>query len=116
MSAAVTYWHGGRYPKGGVLTPQPVMRSGREGDGFVYVTTERDLAATYAATLPGAWLMQVEPVGELQPDPEPMLATSFRCRSARVLRRFDLPRTERQARRDVMARIGWNPNLENRSQ
>ena len=105
----MTYWHGGRYPKGGLLTPQPSMRSGREGDGFVYVTTEPDLAATYAATLPGAWLMQVEPVGDIEPDPESMLATSFRCREARVLRRFDLPRPELEARRAVMARIGWRP-------
>lgn len=28
------FWHGGRYPQSGVLTPQPLMRSGREGDGF----------------------------------------------------------------------------------
>ena len=102
------FWHGGRYPQSGVLTPQPLMRSGREGDGFVYVTTERDLAATYAATLPGSWLMEVEPVGDIEIDPESILGTSFRCREARVLRRYDLPRAEREARRKVMAGIGWD--------
>lgn len=92
------YWHGGRCPTGGTLKPQPAMRSGRESDGYVYVTTERDLAATYAATLPGSWVMEVEPVGEIEIDPESILTTSFRCREARVLRRYSLSNKERAAR------------------
>lgn len=98
-----TYWHGGRYPASGVLEPQPVMRSGRPGDGFVYVTTDRDLAATYAATLPGSWVMEVQPVGEVEPDPESMLDYSFRCRAAVVLRRYSLSRDERATRANAVA-------------
>lgn len=101
-----SWWHGGRSPADGVLTPQPTMRSGREGDGWVYITTERDLAAMYAATLRGSWLMEVEPIGEVEPDPESRLDTSFRCRSARVLRRYTLPRVERERRQAVMRALG----------
>lgn len=86
-----------------MLEPQPVMRSGRPGDGFVYVTTDRDLAATYAATLPGSWVMEVQPVGEVEPDPESMLDYSFRCRAAVVLRRYSLSRDERATRANAVA-------------
>lgn len=98
-----TYWHGGSYPSGGVLTPQPVMRSGANSDGWVYITTERDLAATYAATLPGSWVMEVEPIGAVEPDPGSILHTSWRCRSARVVRRYSLSNRER-ATRSLFAR------------
>ena len=102
-----TYWHGGRYPADGILTPQAEMRSGRAGDGHVYITTDRDLAATYAATLPGSWLMQVEPIGPVEHDPESMLDYSFRCASATVLRRYTLSNTERAQRLRAMRRIGY---------
>lgn len=108
-----TYWHGGRYPSGGVLTPQPVMRSGNPGDGFVYVTTNRDLAATYAATLPGSWLMQVEPEGAVEADPESILDYSFRCPSAKVIRRFTISNAERDERMAVMGRIRLAADVEN---
>lgn len=94
----MTYWHGGRYPSGGILLPQPTMRSGAPGTGFVYITTNRDLAATYASTLPGSWLMQVEPIGDVEPDPDSMLDYSFRCREARVLRRYTISNAERSTR------------------
>lgn len=99
---ATRFWHGGRFPADGILLPQPVMRSGAPGDGWVYVTTERSLAVTYAATLPGSWLMEVDPAGELEPDPESILGTSFRCSSAKVLRRFTISNAERAAVRRVM--------------
>lgn len=102
------YWHGGRRPVDGKLTPQPLMRSGRPGDGWVYITTNRDLAATYAATLPGSWLMQVDPVGEVEPDPESMLSgVSFRCREAVVLRSYTLSRAERDERLWIMRGVGF---------
>lgn len=106
---AVTYWHGGRYPNDGILTPQPLARSGEAGDGWVYVTTNRDLAATYAATLPGSWLMQVEPVGDVEPDPGSILDYSMRCRSARVLRRYSIPATMRAERSRTVAALGGVP-------
>lgn len=100
------YWHGGRFPSDGVLVPQPTMRSGRPGDGFVYITTNRDLATTYAATLPGSWLMQVDPVGDVETDPESILDYSFRCASARVIRRYTLSNAERAQRGRVMRHLG----------
>jgi hypothetical protein len=103
----MTWWHGGRYPADGILTPQETSRSGDDGDGFVYITTDRGLAATYAATLTGSWLMEVEPVGDVEPDPDSLLGTSFRCREAKVLRRYDLPRQEREERRRTVERLGW---------
>lgn len=104
---AVRFWHGGRFPADGILLPQPVMRSGAPGDGWVYVTTERHLALTYAATLPGSWLMEVDPVGELEPDPDSILGTSFRCGSAKVLRRFTVSNAERDAAADVIKPLWW---------
>ena len=101
----MTYWHGGRRPANDTLTPQATMRSGRPGDGWVYITTERDLAATYAATLPGSWLMEVEPIGEIEADPESILATSFRCRSAEVIACYSISRAEREARLRVVESI-----------
>ena len=92
------YWHGGRYPLDGRLEPQPTMRAGVPGDGYVYITTERDLAATYAATLPGSWVMQVVPVGDVEPDPDSILGTSFRCRGAVVVRRYTISNAERATR------------------
>lgn len=56
----MTFWHGGRYPVAGILTPQPMAR--------------------------------------VEPDPDSFLGTSFRCRSARVLRRYSLSNAERSAR------------------
>ena len=94
----MTFWHGGRFPSDGVLRPQPMMRAGVPSDGYVYVTTERDLAATYAATLSGSWVMQVEPTGPVEADPDSILGTSFRCREAVVLRRYSLSNAERSAR------------------
>lgn len=93
-----TFWHGGVRPANGRLTPQTASRRGEAGDGWVYVTTDRDLAATYAATLSGSWVMQVEPIGDVEPDPGSMLPYSYRCRSAQVLRSYTLSRTEREAR------------------
>lgn len=97
------YYHGGRFPQHGVLRPQPVRRDGHPGDGYVYVTTERDLAATYASTLPGGVVMEVQPLGAVERDPESMLGTSFRCRSARVVRWWRLSKWEREARSRMVA-------------
>jgi hypothetical protein len=84
------------------------MRSGFAGDGYVYVTTDRDLAATYASTLPGSWLMQVEPVGSVEDDPESMLdGVSFRCKSAVVVRSFTISNTERAARSASVPGGAW---------
>lgn len=93
--SAMTFWHGGVRPADGLLVPQEMSRSGDAGDGWVYVTTSRYLAATYAATLPRSWVMEVEPVGQVERDPGSILDCSFRCRSAVVLRSFTLSREER---------------------
>lgn len=96
------YWHGGMYPADGQLAPQETMRAGVPSDGYVYITTDPGLAATYAATLPGSWLMQVEPLGPVEPDPESILGTSFRCRAAVVVRRYTLSRAERAERANAV--------------
>lgn len=101
----VAYWHGGIRPKDGALTPQPMARCGEPGDGYVYITTDRDLAATYAATLPGSWVMEVEPVGEVEPDPGSILTTSFRCGSARVVRSYSISNAEREQRARMVGRF-----------
>lgn len=101
----IKYWHGGIRPKNGALTPQPMARSGAPGDGYVYITTDRDLAATYAATLPGSWVMEVQPVGEVERDPGSVLTTSFRCRSARVLRSYSISNAEREQRARAVRRF-----------
>ena len=95
---SITYWHGGIYPADGILAPQPITRAGTASDGWVYVASDRNLAATYASTLPNSWLMEVEPIGPVEPDPGSMLHTSWRCRSARVLRRYRLSNAERGRR------------------
>lgn len=92
-----TYWHGGALPQDHVLTPQPTRRDGTQGDGWVYITTNRDLAATYAATLPG-YLMEVIPDGPVEADPGSMLSYSLRCRTARVVRVHLLTGRERRKR------------------
>lgn len=104
------YWHGGCYPADGILAPQPTTRAGTTGDGWVYIASDRDLAATYAATLPNSWLMEVEPIGAVEPDPGSILHASWRCRSARVVRRYSLSGRERATRsrfvREAHARFG----------
>lgn len=100
------FYHGGRYPQDGILTPQPLSRSGDPGDGYVYITTDRGLAATYASTLPGSWLMEVVPLGDVEADPGSMLTTSFRCPKARVVRRYQIGREERRQRAASVAATG----------
>ena len=82
------------------------MRDGRPGDGWVYVTTERNLAATYAATCENGWVMQVTPTGPVEPDPESILGTSYRCRSARVVKSWRLSSAERDGRARVVRALG----------
>lgn len=101
----MTYWHGGKRPPDGVLRPQALARYGGPGDGWVYVTTDRGLAMTYAATLPGSWVMEVLPVGEVEVDPDSILGTSFRCREARVVRSYTVPNVERAARQASVRRV-----------
>lgn len=81
------------------------MRSGAAGDEWVYITTDRGLAATYASTMPGSWVMQVEPIGAVEPDPGSILGTSYRCRSARVVKSWSLSRVERASRAMVVRQV-----------
>lgn len=103
------YYHGGHQPRHGILRPQPVRRDGHPGNGYVYVTTERALAATYASTLPGGVVMEVAPEGKLEPDPESILGTSYRVRRARVIRSWRLPDRERAARAAATRATGLLP-------
>lgn len=62
----------------------------------VYVTTELMAAAMYAAMTPrGGAIFRVEPIGDLEPDPdcsEPGL--SFACLSATILERVPYPKRD----------------------
>ena len=91
------WWHGGPKISGGRIDPQSTAgtRSG-ESDGWVYVTTNRHLATTYASTVEGsAWVYLVDPDCEPEPDPGSMLSYSFRCRGATIKSRFTVSNKER---------------------
>lgn len=106
-ATGVTYWHGGGHVDGDLLVPQPAAstRSG-EPDGWLYITTSRDLAATYAATADGrSWLYEVEPLSDVERDPGSLFDYSLRTRSARIVRRFTISNRERDARRRSVARF-----------
>lgn len=75
------------------------------GDVGVFVTTERTLAETYASTVDGsAWVYEVEPLSE----PIPVLplvggpVISYRCESARIVRRFTLSNAARAMYREAV--------------
>lgn len=72
-------------------------------DPEAFFPHRQDGAATYASTLPGGVVMEVHPLGRLERDPESMLGTSFRCRSARVIRWQRLSKWEREARSRMVA-------------
>jgi hypothetical protein len=56
----------------------------------VYLTTGRDVAKVYAAFYPDGSLYEVEPDGDLVPDPDCAVpGVSFECPAARVLRVVD---------------------------
>lgn len=105
----VTYWHGGPagLPVGAVLVPRtqlpalppayaavhPLMQAmtdqaSEHDPGYVYVSTDPDLAGQFAglhALHPtGGALYKVEPLGDLATDPD-FPTVGLRCSSARVL-------------------------------
>jgi hypothetical protein len=97
-------WHGGPTVRGDMLLPPTdtgLSRSGSD-EAYVYVTPLRSLAATYASTCRG-WVYEVEPIGEVEPDPGSILppGQSLRCSAARIKRRFRLTR----AQYDEMSRM-----------
>ena len=102
---APTYWHGGPRIHGDrVLSPEVTGRT-RSGDYGVHVTTERTLAEAYASTIKGTpWVYEVIPEGVLEPVTSfvggPTI--SYRCASARIVRRFSVPRETRAAYRDLI--------------
>jgi len=64
----------------------------------VYVTTERAAAALFASGHRNGSVYEVEPAGDLEPDPDCSLAgLSFACLRARVVRVF--PMSERDMQR-----------------
>jgi hypothetical protein len=105
------YWHGGPEGRGvGEFLLPPAETGARYTTGAlacdagavyrrdrVYVTTDRNAARIFAASWPRGVVYEVEPVGDLEPDPdcsEPGL--SFACARARVLRVYFLSRKERE--------------------
>lgn len=94
----MTWWHGGGRVPGDLLLPGDVTGYTRAAGDAVYITTDRSLAETYAATVDGpAWLYEVEPIGEPEPTP-PLIGgptVSYRCPQARILRRYTLSNARR---------------------
>lgn len=113
----MTYWHGGGLIRGDWVEPPSVTGvQQKEGDpGFVYVTTRRSLAASYAAANPCPWLYEVEPVGGAVQNPGSILpvGVSLMCPRARIVRRFKPSKREVEELRSVVGAlysldiIGW---------
>jgi hypothetical protein len=72
------------------LTADVLDMGGRARRDRVYVTTGREVARVYAALAPDGALYEVEPLGELEADPDCAVAgVSWECPAARVLRVVD---------------------------
>jgi hypothetical protein len=94
------YWHGGPTVRGDMLLPPSATGRCRSdpddhAGGWVYITSTRSLAETYAATCRG-WIYEVEPIGAVENDPGSILrpGQSLRCPAARIVRRFRLSRAD----------------------
>lgn len=111
----VTYFHGGPRIFGDVVEPPAVTGRSRSGASGVHVTTDRDLAATYASTVRGqAWVYEVVPLSDPVPV-ESLVAPggspiAFTCSSARIVRRWSVSNAERsrRARAVAAARLSLN--------
>mgnify|MGYP003426303983 CR=1 FL=1 len=94
----MTYWHGSGRIDGNWLTPPSEHGNARvcHGEPFVYLTPTRSLALSYASTTDCPWLYEVEPIGEVEQDPDSLLppGESVRCERAKILRRFKPSRVE----------------------
>lgn len=106
----MTYWHGGRRIVGDKVLPPEVTGVSRSGDSGVHVTTDRSLAEAYASTVEGqAWVYEVEPDGEVIPVPSLVggPVVSYRCPSARIVRRFTVAgRTRAAYRATILPLLG----------
>lgn len=108
-----TYWHGGPRIAGDRVLPPEATGSSRSGDTGVHVTTDRTLAEAYASTVDGtAWVYEVVPDGE--PEPVPSLVggpvVSYRCPSARIVRRFTVANATRERyRAAILPLLGSRP-------
>lgn len=92
-----SYYHGGPrgFQRGAMLLPPSItkVRSTTDLVGAndvhrndrVYVTTDINAALLYAAAFNRGVIYEVEPVGELEPDPDCSLeGLSFQCERARI--------------------------------
>ena len=103
------WWHGGSRVGGDLILPSAATGVTRSGDARgVFVTTDRDLAATYASTVSGqAWVYEVEPLSE--PEPVTSLVAplappiSFTVAVARIIRRYSVSNAERRLRSEGVA-------------
>jgi len=61
----------------------------------VFITPLRSLAMTYAASCDG-WVYEVEPEGDILPDPDSVIYTSrsSMCRRARIIKRIKPSRVD----------------------
>lgn len=92
-----TYWHGGDRIEGDYVLPPTITGTVRSAPTpWVYVTPTRGLALTYACTCQNPWLYEVEPIGEIEQEPNSLLPAgeALRCQAARIVRRWKPSRVE----------------------
>lgn len=129
LSAGTAFWHGGRpgLPRGSFVLPPSITRvkslsdygaAGVHRRDRVYVTTTQAVALMYAAGVPKGVIYQVEPHGEIEPDPDCTLpGLSFQCERARILRCIKPKPADLMASRAVLttsacAAVGPTPTVE----
>lgn len=113
MSAA--YFHGGRggLLRGSLILP-PSVTGAKSCSEYgaaqvhrrdrVYITTDHRAAMLFAAGIPGGMVYLVEPVGELEPDPDcTTQGLSFQCPKARIVKAFKLRPAELALCRALLA-------------
>lgn len=108
-----TYWHGGPRIAGDLIRPSHETGVSRSGDDGVFITSDRCLAETYAATVAGpAWVYEVEPLTEPVPI-APLVGgptISYRCERARIVRRFTVSNADRAAYQSAVGRFAGGVN------
>jgi hypothetical protein len=98
-ASAETFWHGSSRIVGDWVEAGDVVGTTRAAGDGVYVTTDRRLAETYAATADGpAWVYEVEPDGPVEPTPSLIggPTISYRCARARIVRRYTMSNAQRR--------------------
>lgn len=108
------FYHGGRpgIQRGAFLLPPEITKAkscsefgaaGVHRRDRVYVTTVKTAAAMFASGVRRGVIYEVEPIGEIEPDPDCTLpGLSFQCQKARVIRVIKLNPADLEADRSIL--------------